>query len=139
MAESTLGQTSHDGGPRCDIPRLLCCWKNQTTGTTSTGVIPGLFSWRASRPCLSSPAGKGRACRAVSAAIGSRGSIKPQESGGEKLTRRTDPHRDSLQHWTRDSVPPTPTPTFLGGRREASERLPKIKNLESNPRPSLKD
>ena len=144
MAESTLGQTSQDGGPRRGIPRPLCCWKNQTTGTTSTGVIPGLFSWRASRPHLSPPAGKGRACRAVSAAphppaIGSRGSIKPQESGGEKLNRGTDPHCDSLQHGARDSVPPTPTPTFLGGRREASERLPKIKNLESNPRPSLKD
>lgn len=60
MAESTLGQMSHGGGPRRGIPRPLCCWKNQTTGTTSTGVILGLFSWHASRPRLSPLTGKGR-------------------------------------------------------------------------------
>ena len=66
---------------------------------------------------------EGQSCRAVSAAphpptIGSRGLIKPQESGGEKLTRGTDPHCDSLQHGTRDSVPHSHS--HLPGRKEGS-------------------
>lgn len=95
-------------------------------------------------PHLPSWAGRGRACRAVFAAphppvISSRGSIKPQESGGEQLARGADPHHGSLQHGTRGSVPPTPTPVSWEGRRKHLTACPKIQNLESNPRPFLKD
>lgn len=71
-------------------------------------------------------AGKGKACRAVFAAphspvIDSRGSIKPQESGGEQLARGADPHHGPL-HGTRGSVPPGTS--LYPGRSEGIIWLP---------------